>query len=113
MSRSLAAAVIFKMFIDGIWLVQAINTQFVAYERAALADKMRCIVITGLLIGINNALGITRINLNNVVTAILPGRFFSSPCLGRAGIIHPAIEFIGFMHMTQCQVIDIAVERLQ
>src|SRR6266699_3188713 len=111
--RSLATTVMLKMLIEGIWFVQAINTQFVTHERAALADKMCCTMITGLLFGINNAFRIACINLNKVIAAILPSRFFSSPCLGRARVIHPTIKFVRLMHMTQGQVIDPATERLK
>ena len=79
--RALTTTVKLKMLIDSIWFVQAINTQFVTHEWAALADKMCCMMITGLLFGINNAFRIAGINLNKVIATILPGRFFSSPCL--------------------------------
>ena len=50
MSSAFAAAVILQMFVEGIRFVQAIHTQFVAYERPAFADKM-CGAVETLLQG--------------------------------------------------------------
>src|SRR5260370_37330429 len=112
-SSSLTPAVILQACIEGVRLAQAIYAQLVAHEWAAFAHKMRGAVKTRLLMGVGNAFRIIGIDFNEIVAAILPCRLFRAPCLGRAGVVHPTIELVGLMYMTQGQVIDTVTKRLE
>src|SRR6266849_3748187 len=74
---------------------------------------MRSAVKTCRLARVDNAFRITSIDLNKVVTTIFPGRFLRAAGLGRARIIHPAVELVGLMHMAQRQVIDTVTKWLK
>src|SRR5581483_5009436 len=70
--RPLASAVIFEAGIYGIWLVEAIDAQVVAHKGAALALDMLGMMNAFVPGDIDNALRLLGIDLDVVVTAIIP-----------------------------------------
>src|SRR5579885_1855388 len=79
---SLSPTVIFQARIDSIWLVEAIDAQIIPHKGAAFALDMLGMMHTFMLRDIDNTLRLLSINLDVIVSTILPLRLLHATGLG-------------------------------